>query len=62
MSETVFSSVNSAKLKTAVEDRKAGSKKALYLTESFDKTLTTLLVGNNIVNTLMTVLSVPLFA
>ncbi len=62
MSETVFSSVNSAKIKTAVEDRKAGSKKALYLTDNFDKTLTTLLVGNNIVNTLMTVLSVPLFA
>ena len=62
MSETVFSSVNSAKIKTAVEDRKSGSKKALYLTDNFDKTLTTLLVGNNIVNTLMTVLSVPLFA
>lgn len=62
MSETVFSSVNIAKLKTAVEDRKSGSKKALYLTENFDKTLTTLLVGNNIVNTLMTVISVPLFA
>ncbi len=62
MSETVFSSVTQAKLKTAVEDRKPGSKKALYLTENFDKTLTTLLVGNNIVNTLMTVLSVPLFS
>ena len=62
MSETVFSSINMAKLKTAVEDRKSGSKKALYLAENFDRTLTTLLVGNNIVNTLMTVISVPLFA
>ncbi|MGM9972109.1 MAG: hemolysin family protein [Anaeroplasmataceae bacterium] len=62
MSETVFSSVSDVKLKTAVEDRKSGSKKALYLTESFDKTLTTLLVGNNIVNTAMSVLAVTLFA
>ena len=62
MSETVFSSVSDVKLKTAVEDRKSGSKKALYLTESYDKTLTTLLVGNNIVNTAMSVLSVSLFA
>ena len=62
MSETVFSSINMAKLKTAVEDRKSGSKKALYLAENFDRTLTTLLVGNNIVNTIMTVISVPLFA
>lgn len=62
MSETVFSSVSNSKIKTSVEDRKAGSKKALHLSECFDKTLTTLLVGNNIVNTLMTVVSVPLFA
>lgn len=62
MSETAFSSMSTAKLKTAVEDRKVGAKKALYLIENFDKTLTTLLVGNNIVNTLMTVLSVPLFS
>lgn len=62
MSETVFSSVNDVKLKTAVEERKSGSKKALYLCENFDKTLTTLLVGNNIVNTLMSVLAVTLFA
>lgn len=62
MSETVFSSVSNAKLKTSVEDRKPGSKKALHLSENFEKTLTTLLVGNNIVNTLMTVLSVYVFA
>lgn len=62
MSETVFSSVNINKIKTAVEERKNGSKKALHLAENFDKTLTTLLVGNNIVNTAMSVLSVSLFA
>ncbi len=62
MSETVFSSVSDVKLRTAVEERKSGAKKALYLSENFDKTLTTLLVGNNIVNTAMSVLSVSLFA
>lgn len=62
MSETAFSSVSDVKLKTAVEERKSGAKKALHLVENFDKTLTTLLVGNNIVNTALSVLSVTLFA
>ncbi len=62
MSETVVSSVSEVKVKTAVEERKSGSKKALNLIENYDRTLTTLLVGNNIVNTLMSILSVALFA
>lgn len=62
MSETTINSVSEVKIKTAVEDRVAGSKKALALIENYDKTLTTLLVGNNIVNTTVSVLSVTLFA
>ncbi len=61
-SETAISAVSEAKIKTLVEDRKAGSKKALYCIEHYEKTLTTLVVGNNIVNTLMSVLSVTFFA
>ncbi len=60
-SETAFSSSSVVKLKLAVEDRRAGSKKALDLFENFDRTLTTLLIGNNIVNTLLSILSVGFF-
>lgn len=61
MSETAFSSSSIVKLKLAVEDRKAGAKKAIRLTENFDRTLTTLLVGNNIVNTAISTISVGFF-
>ena len=56
MSETAFSSASLVKIKSLVEDRKSGAKKALYLAENFDKTVTTLLIGNNIVNTAAPVL------
>ena len=62
MSETAFSSVSLVKMKSLVEDRKRGAKKALYLAENFDKTVTTLLIGNNIVNTTLAVVSVKFFA
>lgn len=61
MSETAFSSSSSVKLRIAVEDRKAGAKKALFLSERFDKTLTTLLVGNNLVNTALSTIAVTFF-
>ncbi|WP_163151388.1 hemolysin family protein [Anoxybacillus sp. MB8] len=49
-SETAFSSVNKIRLKNYVDEKRRGSKKALYITENFDKALSTILVGNNIVN------------
>ena len=61
MSETAFSSANVVKLKSLVEDRKSGAKKALQLSEDFDKTVTTLLIGNNIVNTALSTVSVGFF-
>lgn len=61
MSETVFSSVSLVKLKTAVENRRRGSKIALSCAENFDRTLTTLLIGNNIVNTALATISVGFF-
>jgi len=48
--ETAFSSVNKIRLRNYVSEKKAGSKKALYITENFDNALSTILVGNNIVN------------
>ncbi|MEH7385346.1 hemolysin family protein [Bacillus sp. JJ1521] len=49
-SETAYSSVNRIRLKNYVDEKRRGSKKAFYITEHFDKALSTILVGNNIVN------------
>ena len=48
--ETAFSSANVVKLKSFVEEGKARAKKALYVIDHFDKTITAILIGNNIVN------------
>ncbi|WP_456275087.1 hemolysin family protein [Bacillus sp. AK128] len=48
--ETAYSSVNRIRLKGFVEEGKRGSKRAYYITENFDKALSTILIGNNIVN------------
>ncbi|MDE6013457.1 MAG: CNNM domain-containing protein, partial [Anaeroplasmataceae bacterium] len=61
MSETAFSSVSAVKLKILVEDRKSGAKKALQLADNFDTTVTTLLIGNNIVNTALSTVAVTFF-
>ena len=61
MSETAFSSCSQVKIRVAVEDRKRGAKKALQLTERFDKTLTTLLIGNNLVNVALSTIAVTFF-
>lgn len=61
MSETAFSSSSQVKIRLAVEERKRGARKALYLTERFDKTLTTLLIGNNLVNTALSTIAVTFF-
>ena len=61
MTETVFASVSEAKIKNYVEERKTGAKKALYCVEHFDRTLTTLLVGNNIVNTALSTFALTFF-
>lgn len=50
MSETVFSSINPIRLKNAIDEKKKGSKKALWVHDHFDLTLSTILVGNNLAN------------
>ncbi|QVK19617.1 HlyC/CorC family transporter [Mycoplasmatota bacterium] len=64
-SETAFSSVNLIRLKNATDEGKRGAKKALYVADHFDKTLSAILIGNNIVNiataSLVTILSIDVF-
>lgn len=61
MTETVFASVSEAKIKNYVKEIKTGAKKALFCVEHFDRTLTTLLVGNNIVNTALSTFALTFF-
>ncbi len=61
MSETAFSSASDTKLRIAVEGKVAGAKKAIYLYERFDKTVTTLLIGNNLVNVALSTIAVFFF-
>lgn len=49
-SETAFSSVNVVRLKSAYDEGKRGSKISLYIVENYDKALSAILIGNNIVN------------
>lgn len=48
--ETAFSSVNRIRLRNYVDEKRRGSKNALFITENFDQALSTILIGNNIVN------------
>ncbi|WP_100372167.1 hemolysin family protein [Bacillus sp. FJAT-45037] len=63
--ETAFSSVNKIRLKNYEDEGRRGAKKAVQIAENFDKTLSTLLVGNNLVNiaaaTLSSQIAIQLF-
>lgn len=47
-SEVAFSNVNKIRLKHYVDEKRRGAKKALYISEHFDKAIATILVGNNL--------------
>jgi CBS domain containing-hemolysin-like protein len=48
--ETAFSSVNRIRLRNYEEEGRKGSKRALSVAENFDMALSTILIGNNVVN------------
>ena len=60
--ETAFTSYNRNRMKTEAEDGGRKAKHVLLLSENFEKLLSTVLIGNNIVNILATSLSTLLFA
>ena len=49
-SETAFSSINAIKLKNLVNNGSRKAERALALTDKYDSLLTTILIGNNVVN------------
>ena len=48
--ETAFSSVNRIRLKSMSENGSRGAERALKILKKYDKALTTILIGNNVVN------------
>lgn len=59
--ETAFSSVNKIRLKTMAEDGNKKAARALKLSDNYDALLSTILIGNNVVNILASSLSTLLF-
>lgn len=60
-SETAFLTSNAIRIKNYANDKVKGARKALYIIENFDKTLSTILVGNNLVNIASTTICAYLF-
>lgn len=60
-SETAYSSLNRIRLKSLAEDGNPRAMRALALTERYDELLSSVLVGNNLVNILSTALATSLF-
>ncbi len=61
-SETAFSAYNRARMKNHAQNGNKKASLALKMSENFDKILTTLLIGNNIVNITATSISTILFS
>ncbi|MCK9493331.1 MAG: DUF21 domain-containing protein, partial [Acholeplasmataceae bacterium] len=49
-SETALTTANTIRLRKMSEEKKTGARKAIILIENFDRTITSILIGNNIVN------------
>ncbi|MBO7310413.1 MAG: HlyC/CorC family transporter [Clostridia bacterium] len=60
-SETAFTSLNKTKMKTLAEEGNKRAVRVLKMSESYDKLLSTILVGNNIVNITLSSISTILF-
>ncbi len=59
--ETAFTSANRVKLKTMMQNGSKRAKLALALTDDYDRLITTILIGNNIVNIAASSLATSLF-
>lgn len=61
-SETAFTTVSNLRLRNLAENKAKGARKAVYIVENYKKTLTTILVGNNLVNIGSTTICAYLFS
>ena len=60
-SETAYTSANKIRLKSKAENGSKADERALKIIHKYDKTLTTILIGNNIVNILTSSLATVMF-
>ena len=60
--ETAFTTVSNLRFRTLAENKVKGARKAVYISENYKKTLTTILVGNNLVNIACTTICAYLFS
>ena len=59
--ETAFSSLNKTRIKTLAEKGHKGAERVLDLSEKYDKLLSTILIGNNIVNIVLSSIATLFF-
>lgn len=59
--ETAFTSLNRIRIKNMASDGSRRARRVLELSDNYDTLLTTILIGNNIVNILTTVIATLLF-
>ena len=62
MSETAFTSASEIKLKKLANEGNRNAEKAIRIIEGYDKFLTTILIGNNLVNIAASSLATTVFA
>ena len=61
-SETAFSRANTLRIRALADDKVKGARRATYICDNYDKALSTILVGNNLVNIASTTICAYLFA
>ena len=61
-SETAFTKANMLRLRSYADEKKKGARRAVYVREHSDKALSTILVGNNLVNIASTTICAYLFS
>lgn len=61
-SELAFTTVNQIRLKHLADNKVRGARKAIYITERYEKTLSTILIGSNLVNIALTTIAATIFA
>jgi CBS domain containing-hemolysin-like protein len=60
--ETAFSSVNTLHIRTYVDEKRKGARRAQYVIDHFDRALVGFLVGNNLVNIANTTICAYMFS
>ena len=61
-SEIAFTTVNQIRLKNLADNKVRGARKAIYIIEHYEKTLSTILIGNNLVNIGLTTICAYVFS